>query len=458
MCRFLTTALLLTVPSLAWTMVMDNLHVAYQWKKLNITFPSRDAQLQAQQSRTYIPENNVPIGVEVYQDRLFITIPRWKPGVAASLVYLNLTDAPTDSPPLYPYPNWDQHLKGPDDSLPQIVSASRIRADACGNLWVLDSGYSDIIEGTSLTKPKLLIYSLETDQLLRSYVLPDDQFHQNDNYFANIAVEDHDCENIFAYLADVGTPGLVVYSHKMGRSWQVRHHYFNIDPIAGDMQVGGVVFQWKDGVIGLALSAPDIDGYSTLYFHPLTGFDEFSVSTKVLRDENLARNNTANFHQFKRLGSRGAKGQSGASFLDQESKVLFFASIHLNAVICWRTNNPNYTKESHSRVFMNNQTMVIPNDIKVDANHTLWVLSSNLPRFMYGDLDYLEYNFRVWKGKVYEAIKYTACESKMVVNKTIVEKIKDHLGKNKEVQTASSGDSLRYSLLLVNILLVAILP
>ena len=52
---------------------------------------------------------------------------------------------------------------------------------------------------------------------------------------------------------------------------------------AGEFNVDGVVFHWSDGVFGLAL-APTGDGYSTLYFHPLTSTMEFSVSTKILRD------------------------------------------------------------------------------------------------------------------------------------------------------------------------------
>ncbi|KAJ8959015.1 hypothetical protein NQ318_022267, partial [Aromia moschata] len=154
-----------------------------------------------------------------------------------------------DSPVLYPYPNWDSHRMGRDDDPPQIVSPFRIRADRCGRLWVLDTGYVNILEDDArpLSRPRLLIYTLRTDQLLRSYTIPDEQVHQNNSFFANIAVEDNDCQNSFAYLADLGHPAMVVYSYQAQKSWLVKHHYFHINPIAGEMLVGGVTFQWTDG-------------------------------------------------------------------------------------------------------------------------------------------------------------------------------------------------------------------
>lgn len=56
---------------------------------------------------------------------------------------------------------------------------------------------------------------------------------------------------------------------------------------SGEFNVTGITFQWKDGLFGLAL-APAADGYSTLYFHPLCSTSEFSVNTRLLRDQERA--------------------------------------------------------------------------------------------------------------------------------------------------------------------------
>lgn len=69
---------------------MDNLEVAYEWKQLDFAYPSAAKREEAIQSEDFIPENNMPVGLEVSGNRIFVTIPRWKPGVPASLAYFTL--------------------------------------------------------------------------------------------------------------------------------------------------------------------------------------------------------------------------------------------------------------------------------------------------------------------------------------------------------------------------------
>lgn len=175
----------------------------------------------------------------------------------------------------------------------------------------------------------------------------------------------------------------------------------------------------------MALSEPREDGYSSLYFHPMLSFNEFNVSTKVLRDEELVKTQNSEFyHKFNVLGSRGPRSESGTSFYHKKSKVLFYSLLQLNAVACWRTTNPKYTMESQGRIFMSNETMVFPSDLKVDQNDTLWVFSDSLPIFMHNPpLNHNKYNFRILNQTVADAIRGTACDSKIVVNKTLVERI-----------------------------------
>ena len=343
-----------------------------------------------------------------------------------------------DSPKLHPYPNWEAHSlpQSAGSGPPEIVSPFRIRADKCGRLWVLDTGIADILgDPKAYTITQLIIYDLHNDALLRRYKLPKEQISE-DSFLANIAVEDHNCEDTYAYLADLGAPALVVYSWKNNESWRVKHHYFHIDPLAGQYNVSGVKFEWSDGVFGLALSAPSGEGYSTLYFHPMTSTNEFAVSTKYLRDKNLSK---SSFREFKMLGNRGPKAQSGVSFLDQKSGVLFYALINLNAVACWRTTNPTYTMQSQGRVFMSNETMVFPNDIKVDGNGNLWVLSDRLPIFMYSRLDQNDVNFRILTASVSDAILETACDSKLVVSPEVSNRFKPQDANDTKTVTFSTG-------------------
>ncbi|XP_028032716.1 protein yellow [Bombyx mandarina] len=386
---------------------MDQLHIVYEWKQLDFQFPSPEARQLALDAKGFIPENNVPMGLEVYEDRLFVTVPRWRSGVPSSLNYINLKDNSTRSPVLVPYPNWAAHSTGLDGKPPEIVSPYRVRADRCGRLWVLDNGKIATLESnTTKYPPSLIIYDLKTDNLLRKYVFPQDQVKE-DSGFANIAVEDTDCDKTYAYAGDLGKPAIVVYSWEKNDSWRITHHYFNPDPLACDFSVKGHNFSWTDAIFGLGLSAPNADNFSTLYFHPMASYNEFSVSTEYLRNQTVADDN---FDAFKLLGSRGPNAQSSVSFVDRKTGVLFYSLVNLNAVACWRTSNNKYLMKNQGRIYMNEETMVYPTDIKVDYEDNLWILSNRLPIWMYGKLDLNEVNFRVFSAPVVHAISHTACD------------------------------------------------
>lgn len=62
-------------------------------------------------------------------------------------------------------------------------------------------------------------------------------------------------------MPDLGGYGVIVYSLKDNDSWRVNHHYFHFDPLAGQYKVGGIQFEWTDGVFSLALSKSDSNGY-----------------------------------------------------------------------------------------------------------------------------------------------------------------------------------------------------
>lgn len=318
------------------------------------------------------------------------------------LIYF--TDTSNKMPALTPFPSWVAHNL--NDADPELVSPFRVRADRCGRLWVLDSRIAGVLEQTKLYgPPQLLVYDLHNDDLLRRHVLPMGQTKQS-SFFANLAVEDSDCDNTYAYLADLGSPGLVVYSWREQESWRVQHHFFHPDPLAGNFSINGIEFQWDDGLYGLALTkAQSRDDFATLYFHPLSSTMEFSVNTSVLRNKTLATSHGI-YREFKVLGSRGPNAQAGAQFLDAETGVLFYALPNQNAVGCWKTTD---SYRSQDRIYTSDTDMIFPSDVKVDEQRRLWVLSNQLQAFIYDELYPGSINFRILTTSVQDAIEQTSC-------------------------------------------------
>jgi dopachrome tautomerase len=91
----------------------------------------------------YIPENNLPMGVSHHQGRLFITMPRRRPGVPATLNVINIAEVGgNQSPKLTAYPNCETNIlkfQG-QQSHQSVVSVYRTRVDECGRLWFVDTG------------------------------------------------------------------------------------------------------------------------------------------------------------------------------------------------------------------------------------------------------------------------------------------------------------------------------
>lgn len=78
-------------------------------------------------------------------------------------------------------------------------------------------------------------------------------------FFQVVDATSDKCNQAFAYIPDLAGNALVVYSLANNDSWRIRHHYFHFDPLKGDLSIGGINFQWNDGLFGIALGPVDKD-------------------------------------------------------------------------------------------------------------------------------------------------------------------------------------------------------
>lgn len=135
---------------------------------------------------------------------------------------------------------------------------------------------------------------------------------------------------------------------------------------------------------------------------------EFSVSNIVLQNE--TRSTSADsYYDFELVGDRGQNGQSSAEFLDEKTNVLFYTQVNKDGVSCWNAGKP-YNPDTQGIVDTDSDALVFPNDLKVDVDGNLWVLSDRMPIFLYKKLNPAEFNYRILKGKVSDLILGTPCE------------------------------------------------
>ncbi|XP_041976713.1 L-dopachrome tautomerase yellow-f2-like [Aricia agestis] len=400
--------------SIAATATAVTLNTNFAWKQLDFVWDSLEQRENAIKDGQFIQANNVPLGVARWKNKVFVSMPRWRKGVASALNYVDLDGAPDQ--PLKPYPSMADNLV-PDaaEELPSnrsIISVFRVFVDVCDRLWVQDGGIADVFGARhQITNPSIAIFDLNTDQLIhRHFFTKTGNAFKENSFFGNIVVEvDKDnCDDAYAYAADIARPGIVVYSLKQDASWRVEHLYFHLEPLAGIFNVSGIDFQWTDGVLGMALSEPQPDGYRTMYFHAFSSTKEFSVSTKVLRNWK-PENKRELFYEFKYLGDRGPMTQATSSFYDPESKAVFYTQVCRDGVGCWNTNKL-YTVENNPLVLNDPTNFEFTADLKLDSEGTLWVLTDKLPRYFYMTLDPDVINFRIMSVKAKDVIAGTTCE------------------------------------------------
>ncbi|XP_049793306.1 L-dopachrome tautomerase yellow-f2-like [Schistocerca nitens] len=417
--------LLATVTPQARASSTRGVRKAFSWQAVSWAWPEQPAAADALRAG-YTPHTNLPHGLEVWRDRLFLTVPRRKAGVPATLGYVTVhrderAPASPRSPPLSPYPDWEtQRLEGgerAEGESARITSAYRVRADACDRLWVMDAGTADLGQGAlvRLTRPQLLVYDLRTDTLLLRYYLRRDDFDAT-SFFASIAVdvEGGHCGEAFAYLPDLGSSALVVFSLSDRSSRRLRHNFFRMDPLYGDFDIAGFNYQLADGIFSVALSAPDPedDGYRTAFFHALCSSREFAVSSRWLRNSTAA-GTTSWFRSFQPVGSRGDRGQSTGSFLDERTGVLFMMEVLNHRVTCWnsRSGLPMDAETIGVVAEDDGTSFIYPSDVKVDASRNeLWFLTNVYPVLLLGRINTTEYNYHIFTGAVDDAVRDTPCE------------------------------------------------
>lgn len=68
----------------------DNFKSKYKWNLLDFEYETPQERIDAIENGSFIPENIIPTGIDVNDNRLFLSLPRLKTGVPASLVTVHM--------------------------------------------------------------------------------------------------------------------------------------------------------------------------------------------------------------------------------------------------------------------------------------------------------------------------------------------------------------------------------
>lgn len=295
------------VDAVEGTVLFEWVEMAYDWKAMG---ENEQAWVDA---GLYIAENCVLAGIKQWGETVFVTIPRWAPGVPATL---NRLVEHEDGALLVPFPavaaqmlNNTQGLKNvqgrpeprarfPSLSLSKaqcsssplsflsfsllclphlfplssvwtpsqklgidMTGAGDIEIDPFGRMWIIDTGalnfyYPDQYEWNT---PRLLVYDLATGDeptLLREFSFPADVAVPGETFINDIVV---DVLNDFAFMTNsVGDGGLFAYDYRnnVARKWVDPSTAVEPDGVTFNV-TGSGVYEVVTPSDGIALS-PDV--------------------------------------------------------------------------------------------------------------------------------------------------------------------------------------------------------
>lgn len=203
--------------------------------------------------------------------RIFANFPRWRKGVENSVVEV----ANDGSSTAFPNKEWNTWELGQTVSDSTFVAVQSVVAFE-NQLYVLDTR-NPMFQGVIGT-PRIFVFDLNTNKLSHIYTLSDDSFHQN-SYINDLRV---DKKKNKIYFTDSGNAGLVVLDMATGETKRVLDQHSSTlseqDFLTFDDK------KWNNTVHsdGIALDTNN----NVLYYHALTGYSLYAISTDVLNNGN----------------------------------------------------------------------------------------------------------------------------------------------------------------------------
>jgi sugar lactone lactonase YvrE len=203
--------------------------------------------------------------------RIFANFPRWRENVNNSVIEV-FEKGESRAFPNQKWNSWNLDEITTDSVFVAVQSVVAFE----NTLFVLDTR-NPLFNGV-LDNPIIFAFDLSSNKLVRTYILTEDSFHK-DSYINDLRI---DKKYGKIYLTDSGHAGLIVVDIETGKSFRVLDNHTSTLAETNQLSFDNGV--WKNTVHsdGIALDTQN----DMLYYHALTGYNLYAISTKKLLTEN----------------------------------------------------------------------------------------------------------------------------------------------------------------------------
>ena len=367
----------------------------FGWKTIEYDWPSREAKVNALDDGSFIPLNNAINGIRIYNYRIFVTVPRLRPGIPSNLNTVvnarNTKPFLSSRTVLKPYPNWDMQKEGNCTAFQKVQN---IEIDPKrGILYVIDTG------GVKDECPaKLVIYDTNTDKEIHRHIFSETVVPKGSNYLNDLVMDYAGGEDVkYLYITNQGDYTIVVYDIDNDNSYSFSHPSMQPEENKTDIKISNNVIHVNNGVNGIAISAH----FDYVYYSPIAGTGLYQIPTKVLR------NSSAIFGDFVR--KVGDKPSQGDGMIMSIKNSLYFSVLAQKAIVMWEIEKDIARYGSEGKVKMRTITyetedprMEWVDSLALDSLGYLWFTTSSFQRHFDNRLRNDTINFMIWRAFVHE--------------------------------------------------------
>jgi|EP00927_Polykrikos_kofoidii_P073743 hypothetical protein len=302
-----------------------NVSVLYQW----------DGTLSADSytslcGQTLISENNVITGVKVWENDVYVTVPRWLPGVPATLN--KLVPDGRGSARLQPFPDCAWNKIG-DPAALQYTQSMEI--DSQGRMWIIDVGRRDIFAPTPNNEipPKLVIYDIAKRVAVRTYTFPDSVLSYTSSFLNDIVLDE---VNMRAYMSNTlgveGSGGIVTYDYKTNSARRFSAASTRATPGYACCDILGSHWSIAGNSDGIALT-PDL---RHVFYSAISSTHLWSVPTSALFESWNAEQTAYDQAVDEQVTLHGLKAGVSDGMNFDSGGTLYYGVVQENAVYTWR--------------------------------------------------------------------------------------------------------------------------
>ncbi|XP_026294092.1 protein yellow-like [Frankliniella occidentalis] len=339
------------------TAVSTRSSAAVQWIGGSFVWPCVSTKNIYKQSKRYVPKSVIATRMQIYGTEAFVALPRFKAGVPATLVKVDLKHRGCQAE-LTPFPCWSVQEEGNCEALQSVVD---IFLDANNILWALDAGIVNTLEQpVRRCSPKVMAFDVKTGKLIKKVDLS--SLTCPASRLQYLVVDYAKDGRIFLYISDAATRSIIVYDVTSGKGYRL------VLPKAVTLGCG------KTDVLYLALARSEC-GNNVLFFTYLSSQRLFSIKTAYLQSGSTAG----------RVHDHGPKNGKIVILGTDGGQFLFFRFEGSSEILRWNTNT--CFKSDNFEVVYNSPDCLLATQVAPDYKiQRIRILESNFPDFILGQV------------------------------------------------------------------------